>query len=147
MSDWPIPPVRCKLHRRPIDLPGEPAEYLRGLANANRPFFLDSAAKHPRWGRFSYLGCNPLLSLTLTSPGPCRLEFGRDLADAGRVETVAENPWRGLNRLCGALRSANLVSTDQFGGGLVGYFAYDLGRYVERLPKLAKDDIALPGNV
>jgi len=143
MSDWPIPPVACRSHHKPIDLPGEPADYLRTLAAANRPFFLDSAAKHPRWGRFSYLGCNPLLSLTFTWPGPSRLEFGQNLAGGG-YETLSKNPWQGLNQLLAALSLANPSSADQFQGGLVGYFSYDLGRYIERLPQLAKNDTALP---
>ena len=32
----------------------------------------------------------------------------------------------------------------RFVGGLVGYFSYDAIRYLESLPKLAKDDLALP---
>jgi para-aminobenzoate synthetase component 1 len=34
-----------------------------------------------------------------------------------------------------------------FRGGVVGYWAYDLGRRLERLPALASDDLALPDRV
>ena len=31
-----------------------------------------------------------------------------------------------------------------FVGGAVGYFSYDLGRYIEKMPDIAKDDLSLP---
>ena len=31
-----------------------------------------------------------------------------------------------------------------FCGGWIGYFSYELGRYIEKLPATAIDDIALP---
>ena len=31
-----------------------------------------------------------------------------------------------------------------FQGGVIGYWSYDLGRHLERLPSLAEDDLALP---
>ena len=144
MSNWSIPPVSCRVHHRLVDLPGEPADYLPRLARADRPFFLDSAASHERWGRFSYIGCNPLLSVTYTSPGPCKLEFGSDLAKNGCCKTPARNPWKGLSELCAAIKLANAGKTAQFQGGLIGYFSYDLGRCIERLPQLAINDISLP---
>ena len=56
MAVWRIPPVLCKAVQQPFDLPAEPAEYLQSLAQADRPFFLDSTAQHPHWGRLNYLG-------------------------------------------------------------------------------------------
>ena len=144
MSNWRIPPVVCKVHHRTVDLPGEPADCLRTLAHTDRPLLLDSAASHPRWGRFSYLGCNPLLSLTFSQPGPSKLEFGRDLPENGCCKTLTENPWQALSELCTALSLDNPTKTAGFGGGVIGYLSYDLGRCIERLPKLAVNDTCLP---
>ena len=144
MAVWRIPPVLCKAVQQPFDLPAEPAEYLQSLAQADRPFFLDSAAQHPRWAQFSYLGCDPLLSLTFSSPGPARLEFAHGLPGRVRRRDLAQNPFHALEQLSQALTLANPLAPDQFAGGLVGYFSYDLGRYIERLPSFACSDIALP---
>lgn len=144
MAVWRIPPVLPKLVQRPFDLPAEPAQYLQSLAQADRPFFLDSAAQHSHWGRLSYIGCNPLLSLTVTPPGPTRLELHDDLPGQFRHRDLDQNPFQALEHLTQALTMDKPLATDQFSGGFVGYFSYDLGRYVEKIPSQAQSDIALP---
>lgn len=144
MAFWQVPAVICKAVHRPLELPGEPGDYLQTLAGQQGLFFLDSAAQHEQWGRFSYLGCNPLVSLVFRSPGTARVELGQDLASQGEYRELAENPWEALEQLCGALSLGGSTEGQQFTGGLVGYFSYDLGRHIERLPDLAKRDITLP---
>ena len=144
MVPWQIAPVSCSLRHRPLKLTGEPADYLHILAGTRRPFFLDSAAQHSQWGRFSYIGVNPLFSLTFTTPGPMRLEFGPNSSGQVQTRQLTHNPWQGLRQLLGALTLTNSCPNGQFPGGLVGFLSYDLGRSVERLPNLANNDIALP---
>lgn len=144
MADWHIPPLDCKLHHRPIELASPPADCLPALTQTSSPFFLDSAARHDNWGQFSYLGCDPLLNLSFTSPGPAVLHLRRDLPAAEEPRILSDDPWQGLERLCAALTLADDHQGGQFHGGFVGYFSYDLGRCIERMPDLAADDISLP---
>ncbi len=92
MAPWQIAPVGCKIRYRPLTLTGGPADYLHILAGARKPFFLDSAAQHSQWGRFSYIGANPLFSLTFTTPGPMLLDFDPDFSSQGQTRQLARNP-------------------------------------------------------
>jgi para-aminobenzoate synthetase component 1 len=60
----------------------------------------------------------------------------------GRVETSAEDPFHLLRQALGPL--AEGVDGIPFCGGAIGYFGYDLGRRIERLPSLAEDMEHLP---
>ena len=145
MAEWQIPPVLCTLHRRSIDMGRNPTECLQALGRTDRPFFLDSAAQHGNWGQFSYLGSEPLLSLSFSSPGPAVLQLRGDLPGARESRILGEDPWVALEQLSSALSLVkDPAASEQFRGGFVGYFSYDLGRYVEKLPELADDDISLP---
>ena len=96
------------------------------------------------------------------------LDSGQPMIDSGRYDIIAARPWKTLvtrgaetvitvdggshrSRLdpftlvqqqLGAARR-NLVGVP-FCGGAIGYFAYDLGRRIEKLPDLAHDDIGTP---
>lgn len=48
-----------------------------------------------------------------------------------------------MNELLSSYCSSNRSSLP-FGGGWVGHFCYDLGRYLEKMPELAKHDIDFP---
>lgn len=107
--------------RAPMDV----AEALRdrpGLA-------LLEAARPGRRSRWTYLTADPVFVLEAPSVGP------DPFADARRA----------LGRLAG---TPLLVDDDAlpppFGGGLVGFLGYELGRWLERLPEGPPDDQGLP---
>ncbi|MGH7730891.1 MAG: aminodeoxychorismate synthase, component I, partial [Candidatus Eiseniibacteriota bacterium] len=95
----------------------------RALAGLPRPFLLHSSAPGGR-ARWSFFGAEPFAV------------FGAADYDA------AQALWRGL---VGAVpRADSLPPEIPFAGGVVGYWAYDFGRRLERLPNLAADDLGLP---
>ena len=110
-----------------------PFAVLCALAGERLPFFLDSGMDPRRLGRFSFVGCDPFLVLQLR---------GRRVWVNGA--RVGRNPFAVLRRLLKAHRRPPAESPVPFTGGAVGYFAYDLGRFVERLPDHTRDDIPLP---
>jgi para-aminobenzoate synthetase component I len=108
---------------------------------AHKPYscFLDSSLSLPRLGRYSFIGFDP--HTVLTSQGLDCSWWRR----GGGMRMTRGNPWN-------ALRTAfeSRVLTEEFpelppflGGGM-GYLAYELGRYVERLPGKAVDDLYMP---
>ncbi len=120
----------------------DPFRVLCAVADERLPFFLDSAMGADRLGRFSFIGCDPVL--TVQSQGNTVFVDGRP---AGR------NPFevlRSLLKTYGADKShASHLPGEHacpvpFVGGAVGYFAYDLARFVERLPDTAVADIPIP---
>jgi len=94
-------------------------------------------------------------------PLPCILGGNRAKADADgfsywacepkevfEIETNCDEPF---DRLQAALDKYNLeppkdssLPTGMFRGGWLGYFSYELGRYIERIPETAVDDIKMP---
>ncbi len=108
------------------------------LALKDRPyfFFLDSGMDVGGRGRYSLLGSDPFLVFR---------------AKVGRVAVWEEGAWREekgdvysvLKKLLGSF-SCPPVPGLPVAAGACGYFAYDLGRAIERLPAWAEDDLGLP---
>ena len=107
------------------DLPAatDPLSATRALSHLPYPFLLHSAM-HDERARWSFFGADPFVV------------FGSADYEAARAM------WRGI--------SARVVTSDPhpttipFTGGVVGYWAYDFGRRLERLPSIARDDLGLP---
>jgi para-aminobenzoate synthetase component 1 len=101
--------------------------------------FLDSGRPNSSHGRYDIISAFPHQTF-LTRAGKTIIE------SAGYRQIVPNDPFRLVQA---ALDKANLntqkcISDLPFTGGALGYFSYDLGRYVERMPATAKDDIAMP---
>lgn len=122
-------------HRLPD--PVSPGQAFDAVADGVRPFWLDSAMPHPLHGRWSYLGCDPFLTLTV-SDGVTRV------TGAMAFESSGENPFEILRSLLYRYRQDPRHAMCPFAGGAVGYLGYDMGRYLERLPSLAVDDLRVP---
>ena len=103
------------------------------LLDLPRPAFLDSSLTDGRGGRYSFFTADPFL--TVRSRGR-RVEL---ICPAGRVVTE-EDPWRLIQLLLRRYRVDRVESLPPFLGGAVGYFGYDLGRTLERLPATAADE-------
>ena len=100
-------------------------------------FYLDSALVNFPGVRYSYLGCNPFLVFRCS---------GHDiiLEQNGRQELLQQDPFTALKSLFHQFAILAPGDAPPFIGGAVGYFGYDLGRVIERLPTHAHDDIAVP---
>ena len=107
--------------------PLEPMAAARALAALPQPFLLHSSAPSVERGgraRWSFFGADPFAV------------FGPADYDAARAA------WRGFAGSA-ALEHPDLAHVP-FTGGLVGYWAYDFGRRLERVPEVAADDLRLP---
>jgi para-aminobenzoate synthetase component 1 len=110
---------------REIEDPPAPLEALAGLGRGAMPFVLLSAARDPRFGRYSFAGADPFRAIT----------------------TRGEDPFPEIRRLLEENRLDPDVAGDSpspLPAGMVGFLSYDLGRTIERLPEIAKDDLRLP---
>ncbi len=107
------------------------------LLDFPRMVFLDSSRTGGDLGRYSYVTADPFL--TLSSRGR-----SVEMTTQAGSSFVAANPWDRLQRLIQRYRVAAIPDLPPFQGGIAGYFGYDLGRQLERLPELAVDDGRLP---
>jgi anthranilate synthase component I len=116
-----------------------PLSAYRKLA-ANRPgtFLLESAENGRSWSRWSFIGAGAPSALTVRDGEAVWLGTTPQGAPAGG------DPLLALRSTLELLSTAALPGLPPLSSGLVGYFAYDMVRRLERLPDIAVDDLKLP---
>ncbi len=106
----------------------------------DRPFsfFLDSGMDAGRLGRYSFIGSDPFLVF----------KSKRDLVatwQGGVWQERRGDPFAVLRELLNRCRTAPVPSLPvPVAAGAFGYFAYDLGWQIEKLPDMAVDDLGVP---
>jgi anthranilate synthase component I len=116
-----------------------PLSAYRKLA-ASRPgtFLLESAENGRSWSRWSFIGAGAPSALTVRDGEAVWLGTVPQDAPTGG------DPLQALRATLELLASAAVPGLPPLSGGMVGFFAYDLVRRLERLPELAVDDLRLP---
>ena len=120
-----------------------PLSAYRKLA-ADRPgtFLLESAENGRSWSRWSFIGAGSPSALTVRDGEAVWLGATPNGAPSGGDPLQALRATMEL--LSTGLAAAGGEATPPLSGGLVGFFAYDFVRRLERLPELAVDDLGLP---
>ena len=121
------------------DLTTPVAGFLRVVGD--RPGFLLESVDHERWGRWSFVGRDPLATIVAR---------GRELSVEGRLPApipTDQGVLAAVDALLTQLRSPRLPDLPPLHGGLVGYLGYDVVREVERLPAVPPDDLGNPDAV
>ncbi len=116
--------------------PFDPVQVFELLRERPFSFFLDSGMNPERLGRYSFLGSDPFL--VFRSKGD-RVAIW----EGGAWRERRANPFPVLKELlwrCQVPSSAPVPVA----AGAFGYFAYDLGWQLEKLPNWAEDDLGLP---
>lgn len=108
--------------------------YLK-LKDESYSYLLESAEGGKHWGRYSFIGCVPYLSIRLHDR---RMEIyeGREK----KVFNEVGNPLDVLRNLSAKFKPVSVRDLPPFQGGLVGFFSYDLVRKWERLPDISPAD-------
>ena len=116
-----------------------PLSAYRKLA-ANRPgtFLLESAENGRSWSRWSFIGAGAPSALTVRDGEAVWLGAAPQDAPTGG------DPLQALQATCELLATPAVPGLPPLSSGMVGFFAYDLVRRLERLPELAVDDLNLP---
>jgi len=132
-----VSPGRSPLIQKLVKNP-KPPEVFRCLQRDSGCFFLDSGLVDGRLGRFSFIGCQPFLSLEN------RNRHSNVVNPSQFVDISPGNPFDEMGRLLDLFTLERADNPIPFVGGAVGYFSYDAGRYLETLPEHAIDDRELP---
>ena len=101
--------------------------YAKVAANDSHAFLFESLEGGEKWGRYSFIGFDPLLTFSSSQE---RMEIKRH----GKSEIRTGNPLQELRNLLAAFRAHQSKYLPRFFGGLVGFLGYDMVRFMERLP-------------
>jgi anthranilate synthase component I len=111
------------------------------IADTDRNLFLfESMEGGEKWGRYSFIGFDPLVNfvskghqVTITEAGP----------DGLRSRVLTCNPLDALRNLVTELNAAEFAGLPRFCGGAVGFLGYDMVRFMEDLPD-SRPELPLP---
>ena len=106
------------------------------LAEKNS-FIFESVEKGTIRGRYTIIGLNPdkiwdINNNTIT------------LNNSGKITKIKTNPLKYLNKLIKNFKIKLPNQLPSMASMLVGYFSYDVIRYIERIPNKCKDDLKIP---
>ncbi|WP_028579392.1 anthranilate synthase component I [Desulfogranum japonicum] len=94
-------------------------------------FLFESMEGGEKWGRYSFIGLDPLA--TITSLKDSFSVVYPDNPDAD-VHLSGVNPLRELQKLLGSLNVPDSSELPRFYGGAVGFMGYDMIRFIEEIP-------------
>ena len=108
-----------------------PIQAVRKLKNvSSHCFLLESAEAQETWGRYTFLGYDPKLSITC-SDGKMRV---------GDLTLETKDPSAVLRQILAEYKSPRIPELPPFTGGLTGYFSYDYLNYSEPTVRRDTDD-------
>ncbi|HEX7877870.1 MAG TPA: anthranilate synthase component I [Candidatus Eisenbacteria bacterium] len=121
------------------DLMTPVAAFLRIDGPNTESFLLESVEGGERLARYSFLGRDPFLAVTIHGR---YVQVVDHRAGTTRI-FEARDPRAALRELLAPYRAARVGGLPRFTGGAVGWFGYDTVRWIEELPERARDDRGL----
>src|SRR5665648_43961 len=100
-------------------------------------YLLESAEGDGKLARYSFIGVDPFL---IFQSKDTRIE----IITKDKKEVHKENPLLYLRRLFAEFKVSPIKGLPRFFGGGVGYFGYDLVRFIEKLSKKVIDNLDIP---
>ena len=126
-NKYDVVPVSCEI-LSDFTTPIETMKILKNIST--HCYMLESAQANDRWGRYTFLGYNPKLSITCVD-GKMKL---------GDLTVETDDPSAYLRQILSQYKSPHIPNLPSFTGGLVGYFSYDYLDYSEPSVKCCVED-------
>lgn len=119
-----------------------PVSVFMKLSAAGHPaFLLESVEGGEHLGRYSFIGVNPRTMLIVKGG---EVQMTEDGVTSTRSLSQGEDPLHVIKALMAKYQPVRVPGLPRFVGGAVGYLAYDVVRYFERLPETAQDELNVP---
>ncbi len=100
--------------------------------------FLESAKQNKKQSRFSFLGFNPVRTISFNPP------YIVIYNSSSKNTFHCSDPFQYINAYIARYRSPSLTRFGLYNGGLTGYFSYDLVNYTGHLRQLIREDSLHP---
>ncbi len=111
-----------------------PIQLLKKLKKVSKfCYLLESVEKQEHWGRYTFLGYDPILSITAKD----NTVIIKDLENNTVKQYENRLPQQLIRKIMEQYKGPKIAELPVFTGGLVGYFSYDFIKYSE--PKLKLD--------
>jgi len=114
-----------------------PISVFQKIGRTGFSYLLESAEGGDKLARYSFIGVDPFL---IFQSKDTQIEINT----REKKEKYIENPFLSLRRIENDFKVTPADGLPRFFGGGVGYFGYDLVRFIEELPNNTKDDLAIP---
>lgn len=102
-------------------------------------FILESVDNSEQWGRYSFIGVHPKMELKIKNGKAVTIEDGHVAV------RLVDDPAAYLAEIMSKYKSPSFPNRPKMTGGLVGYFGYDMVRYMEKtLTNPPQDDLDMP---
>jgi anthranilate synthase component 1 len=115
-----------------------PISVFRNLGTCPYCFFLESVEGGERWGRYSFMGMDPMF--TFRSNGTQTVIRSGDSTE----EQTVEDPLRLLESRLAEYKPARIEGLPRFFGGAVGYIGYETVSFFEPIPDTLPDALGVP---
>ena len=115
--------------------------YRKIASKAGYSFLLESVEGGERIARYSFLGGDP--SIIFSSKGD-KITIMEGRSSKTRL---SKDPIEELKKLLSIYKFVNVKGLPRFSGGLVGFFGYDMVRFVEDIPDKNPDALNLPDSL
>lgn len=131
-KDYSIIPICKEIYADIIT----PITLLRKISEiSQRYYLLESVEGGEKWGRYSFLGFNPIVHITCKDK---KVTIEDNLKETKVIST--EKPFEVLRELLKEYKAPKLKDMPPFTGGLVGYFSYAMIGYAEPVLKLESSE-------
>ncbi len=94
-------------------------------------FLFESMEGGEKWGRYSFIGLDPLVTFESRADEVCFRYPGTDRPEERKGGV---NPLRELKELIASFRPSSAPGLPRFYGGAVGFLGYDMVRFIEEIP-------------
>lgn len=127
---------RLKLQEFPYSLNPLPA-YFALSKQSDYSYILESAEGPRKLAQYSFIGFSPRMIMQMKNGS-----YREEAADGHVTTAQSSDPFSLLRKTLSENRSN--FHGFRFVGGMVGYFSYDMVRYIEAIPDSTKDDLQFP---